>query len=149
MSADHHSERVVVGYDGSEESVAAVAAARRQAGDDGEVIVVHAYGLPPDFLGWAEYDQLVSERQRHGRARLDALVEGNGESLGENLEIELIGGPPAQALIDVAHARDADMVVVGSRGLGGVRGLLGSVSQGLLHRADLPVLVVPAGPTQS
>ena len=120
---------IVVGYDGSELSDAAVAAGREQAGTDGKVVVVHAYGLPPDFLGWAEYDELARER---------------ADALGANHEIELIGGPPAQALLDVARARHADAIVVGSRGLGRVKGAMGSVSQRLLQLADVPVLVIPS-----
>ena len=136
----HTSARtVVVGFDGSDSSEAAVEAAREQAGPGGQVIVVYAYGLPPDFLGYAEYDNLLVERQSLGRAALDRLTE----SLGSGHETELIGGPPAQALMDVAHARHADLVVVGSRGLGRVRGALGSISQRLLTLADVPVLVVP------
>jgi nucleotide-binding universal stress UspA family protein len=59
-------------------------------------------------------------------------------------ETELIGGPAAEAIIDVARARHADEIVVGARGLGRVRALLGSVSHELLHIADRPVVVIPA-----
>lgn len=135
---------IVVGYDGSELSDAAVAAGREQAGTDGKVVVVHAYGLPPDFLGWAEYDQLLTKRQGHARAVLDELARERADALGANHEIELIGGPPAQALLDVARARHADAIVVGSRGLGRVKGAMGSVSQRLLQLADVPVLVIPS-----
>jgi nucleotide-binding universal stress UspA family protein len=43
----------------------------------------------------------------------------------------------------VAHAHDADEIVVGARGLGRFRGALGSVSHDLLHEADLPLVVIP------
>jgi len=146
MAADQP-KCVVVGFDGSEVAHAAVAAAREQAGNGGKVIVVHAYGLPPDFLGWAEYDHLLTKRQSHARAALDELVRDHADTLGANHEIELIGGPPAQALLDVARARHADAIVVGSRGLGRVKGAVGSVSQRLLQLADVPVLVIPPGET--
>lgn len=147
MNAESNSQSsartVVVGFDGSDSSEVAVVAARDQAGPEGLLIVVYSYGLPPDFLGYAEYDHLLAERQSLGRAALEELAGRHAEALGSNYETELIGGPPAQALIDVAHARHADLVVVGSRGLGRVRGALGSISQRLLTLADLPVLVVP------
>jgi nucleotide-binding universal stress UspA family protein len=148
MAADQPSTAekcIVVGYDGSELSQAAIAAAREQAGAGGKVIVVQAYGLPPDFLGWAEYDGLLTKRQSHARAVLDELVRDHADTLGANHEIELIGGSPAQALLDVARARHADAIVVGSRGLGRVKGAIGSVSQRLLHLADVPVMVIPSG----
>ncbi len=149
MAADQSNaeKRVVVGFDGSELSHAAVAAAREQAGNDGKIVVVHAYGLPPDFLGWAEYDGLLAKRQSHARAALDELVRDRADTLGADHEIELIGGSPAQALLDVARARHADVIVVGSRGLGRVKGAMGSVSQRLLQLADVPVLVIPSGDT--
>jgi nucleotide-binding universal stress UspA family protein len=55
----------------------------------------------------------------------------------------LIGGSAAQAIADVARVRDADAIVVGARGLGRLRSLLGSVSHELLHIADRPVVVIP------
>jgi len=141
---------VVVGYDGSEPSRAAVSLAARHAGRTGRVYVVHAYELPPDFLGWPNFDQLLSDRMDHGRALLDAMpLAGNDELLETEYETELIGGPPAEAIADVARTRDADEIVIGSRGLGRVRGLLGSVSHELLQIADRPVVVVPAAAARS
>jgi nucleotide-binding universal stress UspA family protein len=60
-----------------------------------------------------------------------------------NFELELVDGSPAEALVNVAEARDADEIAVGSRGFGRVRGALGSVSHDVLHRADRPVVVIP------
>jgi nucleotide-binding universal stress UspA family protein len=136
---------IVVGYDGSEASRAALALAARRAGRRGKVFVVHAYELPPDFLGSPNLERLLSERKNHGRALLDAMpLTGNDELLDTDYETELIGGAPAQAIAEVARVRDADEIIVGARGLGRVRALLGSVSHELLHDADRPVLVIPA-----
>ncbi|MGZ6670645.1 MAG: universal stress protein [Solirubrobacteraceae bacterium] len=67
------------------------------------------------------------------------------ESLtGPEYETELIGGSAADAITEVARARHADQIVVGARGLGRIRALLGSVSHELLHIADRPVVVIPA-----
>ncbi len=133
---------IVVGYDGSVVSRVALGVAARRAGSDGLVYVVHAYELPPDFLGSPNFDHLLSERKHRGRAMLDAAAAE--ATAGPEYVMELIGGPPAQAIADVAGARDADQIVVGARGLGRVRALLGSVSHELLHIADRPVLVIPA-----
>ena len=141
---------IVVGYDGSEASRAAVTMAARRAGRDGIVFVVHAYELPPDFLGSPNFERLLSDRKDHGRALLDAMpLTGNDELLETEYETELIGGPPAEAIANVARVRDADEIVVGARGLGRVRALLGSVSHELLHIADRPVLVIPAAAVES
>jgi len=135
---------IVVGYDGSEASRAALTLAARRAGRRGTVFVVHAYELPPDFLGSPNSERLLSDRKDHGRALLDAIPLTGDELLDTEYETELIGGPTAQAIADVARVRDADEIVVGARGLGRVRALLGSVSHELLHIADRPVLVIPA-----
>ena len=140
---------IVVGYDGSEPSRAAVTIAAGRAGPGGRLFLVHAYELPPDFLGWPNYDRLLSERKDHGRTVLDELVTGNEALDATECETELIGGSPAHAIADVARVRDADEIVVGARGLGPVRALLGSVSHELLHIADRPVVVIPAAAVES
>ncbi len=145
MADDKGGPTIVVGYDGSQVSRAAVEVAARRAGSDGRVIVVHAYDLPPDFLGTPRYGELLTERQVNGRAILDALsLDSGGESSGVEFETDLVGGAPAETIAAVASARDADEIVIGARGLGRVRTLLGSVSLEVLHRADRPVTVVPA-----
>jgi nucleotide-binding universal stress UspA family protein len=105
------------------------------------VVVVYAYDAPADWLGLPNYQEALTEHQGRGR-RLLAKLEEEGLRAGE-LETELIEGPPAEALVRVAHGHDADEIVVGSRGLGRFRAALGSVSHELLHEADLPLVVVP------
>jgi nucleotide-binding universal stress UspA family protein len=135
------SPTIVVGYDGSDAARAAFAHARRRAGNDGRVFVVHAYHLPADFLGFPSYDELLAERQRQGRAVLSEVAPDGDDA---HLETELIGGSPAEVIAEVARVRDADEIVVGARGRSRARALLGSVSGELLHIADRPVVVIPA-----
>jgi nucleotide-binding universal stress UspA family protein len=135
---------VVVGYDGSDAARAALQFAARQAGDSGQIFLVHAYELPPEMLGSPNYDRILIEHRERGEALLRDLPLESEPLSGPTYETELIGGPPAQAIADVARVRDADEIVVGARGLGRVRALLGSVSHELLHIADRPVVVIPA-----
>ena len=76
-----------------------------------------------------------------GAKLLDELQRDDG--LGPDVELDLLEGPPAEAVARAASARDADEIIVGSRGLGRFRGALGSFSQALLHEADRPIVVVP------
>ena len=156
--------RIVVGVDGSAELHQALAWALEEArlrGD--ELTVVHAYPPPKDRDQYASAYAYVPEdilrvivdredvrrAERHDRARqrAEALVadiirdvapDGAGVPL-KSLVVE--DDRPARALI--RSARDADLLVVGSRGLGAVRGrLLGSVSQACVRHAPSAVLVV-------
>ncbi len=144
MSSRIPTPTIVVGYDGSDAARAALMFAARQAGASGRVFIVHAYELPPDFLGSPYHDRLLSERRDRGEAWLRELPLDDHALAGPQYHTELIGGPPAEAIADVARARNADQIVVGARGLGRVRALLGSVSHELLHIADRPVVVIPA-----
>jgi nucleotide-binding universal stress UspA family protein len=76
----------------------------------------------------------------------DALEESLRETIpdtdGVELERRVVEGAAASVLVD--ESRDADLLVVGSRGLGGFRGLLlGSVGQQCAHHAACPVVIVP------
>lgn len=136
--------RIVVGYDGSEGARRAVAYAAARAGVSGKVWVVHCYGPPPDWLGAPNYERLLEDHQARGKAILDALVlEGGDELVETDYELELVDGKPAEAVAKVAQVRDADEIVIGSRGFGRLRSALGSVSLETLHLADRPVVVIP------
>lgn len=68
------------------------------------------------------------------------------EQAGVEFETEILEGNPAGRVAEIARLRDADLIVVGSRGRGAFAGaLLGSVSVELVHRADRPVLVAREG----
>ena len=135
---------LVVGYDGSPQSRAAVDYAARRAGPDGRVFVVHAYAPPTDWLGGPNYQHVMNDHLERANAVMDALVLDDDPLLDTNFETETLAQHPADAIIEVAETRRADEIVVGSRGHRGVRArLLGSVSQEVLHRADVPVVVIP------
>jgi nucleotide-binding universal stress UspA family protein len=134
---------IVVGYDGSPTARAAVDHAARHAGPEGKVYVVHSYGPPPDWLGFPSYQRVLDDHRSRGEATLGALAMTDDPLLATNFETELLDSPPAEAITRVAEARGADEIVIGSRGLGRVRSALGSVSQEVLHRATVPVVVIP------
>ena len=134
--------RIVVGYDGSAVGLAAVAYAAEQVGAGGQLIVAHAYGAPPEWEGTPYYQSSLDRNQAHAREAIAAIPEDILR--GAKVETELVQGRPAAALLALAESRGAEEIVVGSRGFGPIRGTLGSVSHGLLHEANVPVVVVPA-----
>jgi nucleotide-binding universal stress UspA family protein len=72
------------------------------------------------------------------RVSLSAVGKVPGE-----IHTELIEGSPAEAIIDVAETRHSDVIVMGSRGISTLAGLLlGSTSQKVVSHAPCPVLIV-------
>ena len=135
---------VVVGYDGSEPSREAVRYAMRRAGPSGRIVLVYAFELPPSFLGTPYYEHHLEQHELHGRAVLDELLRSHEpEFAGASFEDELVGGSAAEKLVEGAQVHDADEIAVGSHGHGGLRAMIGSVAQRLLHLADRPVVVIP------
>ena len=84
-------------------------------------------------------------RQPGSRTNRAAVEEAVAEatSVGVKADYQFLEGDPADAAVDFARERDAELIVVGSRGLGRLRGrLLGSVSHAIVNDADRAVLVV-------
>jgi nucleotide-binding universal stress UspA family protein len=139
----HDKRVVVVGYDGSPASRAAVLEAIRRVGADGCLYVVHAYHVPADYWGTGYYQLLLEEVEREGRKLIERLPGEIGALDAVEWHAEILASHPAKAIADVAAAREADEIVVGSRGFGRARALLGSASHELIHLAHCPVTVIP------
>jgi nucleotide-binding universal stress UspA family protein len=138
--------RVIVGYDGSPGSRAALERAVDAAGGDGVVFVVHAYPRPRSWLGAPNYQERLDAVLADAEATIRDLCEESGGPLDRVAwEPEIIGGDPAEAIAAVAAARHADEIVVGSRRFGVARALLGSVAQDLIRIAEVPITVIPRG----
>jgi nucleotide-binding universal stress UspA family protein len=143
--------RIVVGVDGSDGAIKALGWALDQARARGDAVeVVHVY--PPVDVQYPY--SLVAERWTDAAAEMTAereravrqVLEGLARDLPDDAPVvtteAVEGRQPARVLAE--RAQDADLLVVGTRGLGGVGGtLLGSVSHRLVHLAPCPVVVVP------
>ncbi len=138
---------VVVGVDGSDGSKAALRFALDEARRRSATLrVVTVWEFPATMaMGMvlpADFD-VVSARAAEQSAQ--AAIDELGEP-GVPVELKVLDGNPAGALIE--QARDADVLVVGSRGRGGFRELLlGSVGQACVHHARCPVIVIRQQPT--
>lgn len=136
-------KRIVVAIDGSKHSYRTLEYAKQLAEQPDVVIwLVHAFPHTSDLLGYDEYEKLVAQREGRGQKILDEARRILGETEGEVWE-ELLEGPPAEAIINVAEARQADVVIIGSRGHSSLTNMLvGSVSHKVLHHAPCPVMLV-------
>jgi nucleotide-binding universal stress UspA family protein len=154
---------ILIGVDGSESSHRALAWALDEARLRGDVVVVvHAYRRPnvrnPYAIGYPylpadtvrvateQERRLQDEQETHVRQQAEGIIQ---QALNEarhhiddvTVKRLTLARDPAKTLVEMSE--HAELLVVGSRGLGGFRGLLlGSVSQQCVHHARCPVVVI-------
>ena len=134
--------RIVVGVDGSAGSKHALRWAARQSELTGATLEVVTGWDYPAFYGWAPaIPDDVDFGQFAQRAQDDALGQVFEADRPARLETRVVGRHPALALVEASEG--ADLLVVGSRGYGGLAdALLGSVSTYCIHHAHCPVTVI-------
>lgn len=135
---------IVVGSDGSDQARLAMMQAADEASRRGvKLTLVNALAPYTGALNWVpaavDFEALYREIADLQRKAAEWI-----RSFFPTLDIEfkLVDGSPVQVLVEAG--KEADMVVVGTRGRGGIAGmLLGSTSQGVLHNTRVPVMIVP------
>jgi nucleotide-binding universal stress UspA family protein len=134
---------VVVGVDGSEESLLAAEWAALEAKRHGlSLRIVSAPVMPPRMQAYL-LTPAVASTQRHAAMRALGTAVARAEEVAPDLKItaDLLAGPPALAV--AGSGSSAAVLVVGARGAGGFAAMvLGSVSRYAASRASCPVIVV-------
>ncbi|MFB4276284.1 universal stress protein [Nonomuraea sp. MTCD27] len=148
---------ILVAYDGSADSRAAIEFAAKHLAAEPTVVVtvwepllvqLKKYPLAAGVLDQDTEDQSHAQAEQHAREGADlAIASGLADvtyrAVADNESIW-------KTIVDVADEIDASLIVTGSRGLAGVRSvLLGSVSNHVLHHAHRPTLIVPPAKDQS
>ena len=141
-------DHIVVGVDGSDTSRNALAWAYDEAGHHGASLVVLTTWHPPAMPMTPPYGNLPPEGygDQPRQEALELLERFTSELVPKDPAVDVRtaveeGQNPAKVLIE--RSKEADVLVVGSRGHGGFAGmLLGSVSQHLVAHAECPVVVV-------
>jgi nucleotide-binding universal stress UspA family protein len=142
--------RLLVATDGSAHALRAAALAARLAREmpKVEITVLNVGHIPAVVYGgagaeaMADFTAIHDALDRDGQTILDATVR---EFADVDVPIARLyrEGDPSRAIVEAAEETKADLIVIGSRGRGQLGGLiLGSVSERVLHRAGIPVLVV-------
>jgi nucleotide-binding universal stress UspA family protein len=131
-------EKILLALDGSEESLRAA----KQAGDLARVMrsrilrIVVAFDPIPPYLGEPNLQTAISARTMYTKEVLNKAQNAIGKIPGE-IHIELIEGAPAEAIIIVAKTRESSMIIMGSRGVSNIAGLLlGSTCQNVISHAS-------------
>ncbi|WP_026127158.1 universal stress protein [Nocardiopsis xinjiangensis] len=143
-------DRVVVGVDSSYNARRALGlAVDMTAENEGDLVVVNSWEVPypydPVAMTAAGFQPQENVFEKQSEELVSELLSDVLEDRDDvNIEVRAVRtqSNPVDAVLRAAE--DADAIVVGSRGRGTVRGLLlGSVSQGILHRSRVPVIVLP------
>jgi nucleotide-binding universal stress UspA family protein len=142
-------QRIAVGTDGSDSAGRAVGRAADLAASSGATLLIVCAYRPEsrdtvheasEALGDDAFNVVGSSPARETLAKAEDGARRAGVSSVETVAVE---GDPVETLIDVVSSREADVVVVGTRGLNSLTGrLLGSVPSGVSRRAPVDVLIV-------
>ncbi len=132
---------ILLAYDGSEHAKRAAQVAKAEGKAHGaRLLVVHVYEPVPDYLGEPFFEEALKRRLERAEAVLKEGLALVGLPPENGLLLE---GEPAGAILEAAHGEKADLIVMGTRGLGALGGLfLGSQSQKVVAQAPCPVLLV-------
>ncbi len=134
---------ILLAVDGSPHAERAAAAAAEMARcNKSQLTVMVAYDPVPAYLGEPNLQAAITARMREAEDIIAKALSIIGD-VGVPVKTTIVEGPPAEAILNVAEARQADLIVMGSRGLGRLAGLLlGSQSQKVVSHATCPVLIV-------
>jgi nucleotide-binding universal stress UspA family protein len=123
--------KILVGYDGSDDSEKAAQLAVELANKFGStVIICHAFGHMP-----------LTSKPSEVRRLVNPLVERLNKA-GITTQVAIPDAVPAQGVLDAAEQNHADLIVLGSRGRGTFANLLlGSTAERVLRYAKVPVLI--------
>lgn len=146
LTDDRSMETIIVGVDGSETSHAALQWALDHASTDDTVVVATAWSIPAAVGFEMPVASIVDYEVAAHRMVTDLAADLEVDD-GPKVTTHVGSGSAGKMLADLSAY--ANLVVVGSRGYGGVRSiLLGSVSNHVVHHAHCPVVVVPRTETE-
>jgi nucleotide-binding universal stress UspA family protein len=133
---------ILVGLDGSKSSRKALQAAvdlsRKLNAKVTTLTVVH---LPDFSLGGGEVEEL-EQAEKYYQPLLQE-VRAYGSTLGCDITTVILKGHPTEQLLQYAEDNQVDLIVIGTRGLGGFKKLLmGSVAQKVVSYSKIPVMVI-------
>ena len=136
-------EKILVAVDGSDHSLKAAKLAGNLARLSGGTLrVITAYEEVPSYLGEPNLSQTIAKRTEKAEEVLDDAIKEIGDIPGD-CETEILSGDPAETILRVVDTFDIDIVIMGTRGQGGIKSLLlGSQSHKVLSAAPCPVMLV-------
>jgi nucleotide-binding universal stress UspA family protein len=136
---------ILVAIDGSEHGAAALRTAAQLARDEhARLTVVTAVPAPPAFAQFSAMGAALTDAA-HLMGEVGARIRAQVDGLPDDVSVTSVvfAGDPSDVILERLREGRYDLLVMGTRGLGRIgSALLGSVSQAVLHAAQVPVLVV-------
>ena len=134
---------ILIAYDGSEHSrkAAQIAGDLARMQSETDLWLVCVLEPIPSELGHPYVDHIITQRKQMG----DELLQKARGLIGENVIIhdELLFGSPAESILDMSRNLKIDLIIIGTRGLSGLRGLLlGSQINKVISLSECPVLAI-------
>ena len=134
--------RIVIATDGSANAWAAVEEGVELASEVGAEVTFVTVRHDVPLLGEPIYQRHLTDQLGRARDLLDR-AEAEAGRRGVVCDTEILEGDPATCIVDAAFYRNADLLVVGSRGHGALTSaLIGSVSRAVTTRSPVPVMIV-------
>lgn len=153
---------IMVAFDGSEPAKEALVVAKNMIGDDGQatmhvvsVVSIGSLGLGGDlansptpgmqqiFPDMRTYDEAIDNAKKAACGQMRDAAENLMDGVECNVTFDaVVAVKPAAGICDYAEDHKVDMIVMGRRGLGALRAMLGSVSYAVLHETSIPVVTV-------
>ncbi|MGB9859983.1 MAG: universal stress protein [Moorellaceae bacterium] len=139
--------KILLGYDGSPHARKALKAALDLAQKYGAEITAVSVAHLPDFADTRDEVNGALEDARNFFAQVLEQARELAAREGITLNTKVVPGHPADKLVSLAEEEGYDLIVLGARGLSGIkRFLLGSVSEAVVRLASCPVLIVKGRP---
>ena len=105
--------------------------------------VSYSYTAEPQFSDVNSIIQAANNEVQSEYEEIKGLIESHVAGVEDRVTLVIIPGmSPIDDIVEYAERSRCDLIVMGSRGLGAIRGIMGSVSTGVLRYASVPVLIV-------
>ena len=155
-------KNIMVAFDGSDPAKEALVVAKNLIGDDPQatmhivsVVSIGSLGLSGDlansptpgmqqiFPDMKAYDEAIDNAKKIACGQMREAASDLVDSVECNVTFDAtVAVKPAVGICDYAEDHEVDMIVMGRRGLGALRAMLGSVSYAVLHETSIPVVTV-------
>lgn len=135
-------KNILVAYDGSRQSQKALEWALDIAAKTGAKVTTVTVIKPPDFSPTGEINEFMYDAEKYYQPLLEK-VKRLGDDNKRQINTVIVRGHPAETIVKYAGDNNIDLIITGTRGMGGFKSLvIGSVAQKVVTYAKVPVLII-------